>query len=91
MQEVLSTRVIAAALGLSAFAIALLAGLAVDNPAPDILTRALIALVACSFLGMLIGLVAERIVADHLKQTAGPEPVHPTVAPQPDPTQPPAQ
>lgn len=69
------TRVIAACLALSAFSIALIAGLAAGNPTPDILLRALIALAACFILGMAIGTVAERIVADHIaRDTATAEP-----------------
>jgi putative Mn2+ efflux pump MntP len=54
------TRVIAASLGLSAFAIAIVAGLAADNPAQTILVRAMASLVACHIVGWCVGMVAER-------------------------------
>ena len=54
------TRVIAASLGLSAFAVAVVAGLAADNPAETILVRAVASMVACHVVGWCVGLTAER-------------------------------
>lgn len=58
------TRVIAASLGLSAFSIAVVAGLAADNPAETILFRAVISMAACHVVGWCVGLTAERAVTD---------------------------
>jgi hypothetical protein len=58
------TRVIAASLGLSAFAIAIVAGLAADNPAETIVVRALASMVACHVAGWCVGSIAERAVLE---------------------------
>ena len=55
---------VSGACGLTGFAIAILAGLAADNPASVILTRALIAMVACYAVGVFIGLIASRAVRE---------------------------
>jgi hypothetical protein len=70
------TKIIGACAGLTAFAIALVAGLAADNPAEDVLFRALIALVACQLLGGLIGMVSERIVRDAIREYQASHPVN---------------
>jgi len=66
------TKVIASTMGLSAFVIATVAGLAVDNPADSILTRAILSMFLCHALGLVVGMLAERAVADaiacHVKQ-----------------------
>ena len=58
------TRVIAASLGLSAFAIAVVAGLAADNPAETILARAVASMIVCHVVGWCVGLAAERAVSE---------------------------
>lgn len=58
------TRVIAASLGLAAFSVALIAGLAADNPAETILMRAMVSMVVCHVLGWCVGLTAERAVTE---------------------------
>jgi len=55
---------IAGACGLTGFAVAILGGLAADNPAGVILTRALVAMVACYAVGVFIGMMAARAVHD---------------------------
>lgn len=64
------TRVTAACLALAAFSIALIAGLAAGNPTSDILLRALVALACCFILGLAIGLIAERMIGDHIARDA---------------------
>ena len=59
MIEGAPTRVIAASLGLGAFAVSIIAGMAADNPIDQVLTRALVALVACVVVGSVLGTVAE--------------------------------
>lgn len=58
------TKLAAASLGLAGFAIALVAGLAADNPADVVLGRALVALLLCNLAGWIAGVVAERTVAE---------------------------
>lgn len=53
------TRVIAASLGLSAFALAIVAGLAAENPAETILLRAVVSMIVCHIVGWCVGLTAE--------------------------------
>jgi len=55
---------VSGACGLTGFAVAILGGLAADNPTSVILTRALIAMAACYVVGAFIGLLASRAVRD---------------------------
>ena len=55
---------VSAACGLTGFAVAILGGLAADNPTSVILTRALIAMTACYAMGVFIGFLASRAVLD---------------------------
>lgn len=50
--------------GLTGFAIAIIAGLAADNPSSVILTRALTAMAVCYVIGIFIGYIAARAVDD---------------------------
>lgn len=58
------TKVIAGVLGLTAFSIAVLAGLSVGNSADTVLVHALVSMVACQILGFAIGTVGERVARD---------------------------
>ncbi|MBL8761527.1 MAG: hypothetical protein JNL50_09515 [Phycisphaerae bacterium] len=60
-------RTIAACLGLTAFAVAVAAGLLTGNPAGVVLGRALLALVVGQMLGVVIGQVGTRVVEDQLR------------------------
>lgn len=60
------TRIIAACCGLAGFAIAIVGGLAADNPAEEVLVRGLISLFLCNVLGWIIGAVAERTVRESI-------------------------
>jgi len=64
------TRIFGACMGLAAFFIAVLAGLAVDNPADVILARAILAMGASCIIGSILGAVAERAVNDQLSTRA---------------------
>jgi hypothetical protein len=55
---------VSGACGLTGFTVAILAGLAADNPANVILTRALVAMAACYGVGVFIGYLASRAVRD---------------------------
>lgn len=61
------TKVIAASLGLSAFAVAVIAGLAADNPAGTILARALVSMAVCHAVGWGIGAAAERAAQEAVR------------------------
>jgi hypothetical protein len=75
LSGVAPTKLIAAALALSAFAIAILAGLAAGNPAPRILSQAIVCMLACQVIGWGVGLAGERVVAEHLESIRAPRPV----------------
>jgi len=60
------TKVVAASMGLSGFAVCMIAGLAVDNPLEVIVTRAIIAMAVSYVVGILIGLAAEVAVNKRL-------------------------
>lgn len=62
MSSGVPTRVIAACCALAGFAIAIIVGLAAENPADVVLVRALVALVACKLLGWIIGSIGEWTV-----------------------------
>ena len=59
---------IAAICGLSGFAIALIAGLAADNPADTVLSRAIVAMLVLHILGWIVGSIGERTVVESLNQ-----------------------
>lgn len=69
-------KVIASTMGLGAFGVAIIAGLAVDNPADRILSRAIISMFTCNLVGLVIGLVAERAVAQCIEAYVSSRPVH---------------
>jgi len=62
--------VIASALGLAAFSIAIIAGLAADNPTDVILLRALASMFVCYLIGSVIGLSAERALQEAIDRYA---------------------
>lgn len=59
-------RVIAGCFALSAFAVAIFAGLASQNATAQILLRAVLAMIVCYPVGLLIGWVCEWVVAGHV-------------------------
>lgn len=71
----IATKVIAASLALSAFAIAIIAGLVAGNPARTILFNAVVCMILCQLLGMFIGVIAERAVTEHLAAYKSANPV----------------
>lgn len=60
------TRLVAANFGLCAFAVAIVSGLATGNTPAHVLAAALFALFICHFIGLAIGTIAERVVAEHI-------------------------
>lgn len=68
MSPGIPTKIIAANVGLTAFAVALVAGLAADNPLEDIVIRAMIAMMVCHGVGYFVGSVMERALRDSLQE-----------------------
>ena len=84
----LSGRVIAGCFALAAFAVAILAGLASENPASSVLGRAVMAMVVCYPVGMVIGMVCDRII---LAQVEAQQHANPLLEPVPVEGGPPAK
>ncbi len=61
-----ASKAIAGCFALAAFSVAVIAGLASDNTAASILTRALFAMVACYPVGLLVGFVCRHVIEQHL-------------------------
>ncbi len=68
-------RVIAGTFGMAAFAVALVSGLWVGNPAASILSRALVSLMLCYAMGTLVGAICEHVVREHLARYKATHPV----------------
>lgn len=62
-------------MALSAFAVAVLAGLSVGNPSQDIVLRAIVSMLICQVIGMVIGMIGERIINEHAGRYVGNHPV----------------
>ena len=60
-------RVIAGLFAIAAFGVALISGLASDNPASSILARALMAMVISYPVGWIVGMICQHVICDHLK------------------------
>lgn len=69
------TGTIAGCFALAAFAVAVVAGLAGGNPSASILLRALSAMIACYPIGLVIGMVCQHVVREHLAAEARAEEV----------------
>ncbi len=61
---------VGASFALTAFAVAILAGLFAGNAADLILQRAILALLLCYPVGLFFGMVCRRIVEDHARSLA---------------------
>ena len=62
-----ASRAVAGCFALAAFAVAVVAGLAGGNTPSSILVRALMAMVVCYPVGLVIGLVCQRVIEEHVK------------------------
>lgn len=78
-------KLIASTMGLGAFAVAIIAGLAVDNPADRILSRALLSMFICNALGLALGLVAERTIVESVGAYIRARPLHEQFTDAPEP------
>lgn len=67
LSGVVPTKLIAATLGLCAFAIAIIAGLAAGNAAPRVLSQAIVCMVVCQMIGWGVGMAGERVVSEYLE------------------------
>lgn len=76
----IEARVIAAVVALSAFVIAVVAGLGARLPADVILFRALLSMAACQALGMALGAMVAHVRAEHAARYVKENPI-PSVAP----------
>ena len=65
------SRLIAGCCGMAAFAVAIVVGLSVENPADTILARAMASMFVCYLVGMGVGLLAERAVEESLAEKDG--------------------
>jgi tetrahydromethanopterin S-methyltransferase subunit C len=63
-----ATKVISASFGLSAFTVATVIGLWIDNPAHTILSRALVSMLVCQAIGLIIGAISERTATEAIAQ-----------------------
>ncbi len=70
MERVRMTGTIAGCFALAAFAVAVVAGLGGGNATTSILLRAIMAMIACYPVGLLVGLICQRVVQEHLKSQA---------------------
>ena len=61
-----SSNVIAGCFAMASFAVAVLSGLFIDNPASAVLGRALVCMLLCYPVGLLVGLVCQRVVTAHI-------------------------
>ena len=62
-----ASRAVAGCFALAAFAVAVVAGLAGGNTTASILVRALIAMAVCYPVGLVIGLMCQRVVEEHAR------------------------
>lgn len=71
-------KVVSACCGLSGFAVAVIAGLAADNAGDVILFRALASMVACQVVGLVVGMIIERVVVESIESYKQSRPVGPS-------------
>jgi hypothetical protein len=69
------SRVMAGCFAMSSFAVAIIAGLSGGNPATLILGRALVAMALCYPVGLIVGMICERVIAAHMHDVEQKHPV----------------
>jgi hypothetical protein len=62
--------------GLTGFAVALIAGLAADNPAETVLFRSLMAMFVCQLICGIVGAVGERVMREAIRDFQDSHPVN---------------
>jgi len=70
-----SGKIIGACLGLTAFAVATVAGIFAGAPASVVLFRAMVAMLVCAGVGQILGLVATRAVREYVEAYVSDHPV----------------
>lgn len=75
MSPGIPTKIISACFALCAFIVAVIAGLAADNPADTILLRAIVGMFIAQIVGFLVGAAAERTITDSVRQYQANNPV----------------
>jgi peptidoglycan/LPS O-acetylase OafA/YrhL len=73
LQSVTMARRLAAAMSLIVFAVCLLAGLSAGNPPATILYKALVAMLGTLVVGLLVGVMAQKMLDENLKALKPPE------------------
>jgi putative Mn2+ efflux pump MntP len=66
-----ATKVIAASCALTAFSVGIMAGLFAGNPTDTILVRSLVAMAIGQVIGMVVGSIGERTVAEGIRAYEG--------------------
>lgn len=64
----MATKTIATSLALTAFAIAVVAGLMAGNPASHVLKVAIFSMIVCHVLGVFVGMISEHAVSEYIVQ-----------------------
>ena len=83
-------KTISAVMGLTAFALAVIAGWAAQNPLATILTRAIIAMAICYAVGQILGWVATKVAREYMASYRAQNPI-PQASPPSDATESDAQ
>jgi len=63
-----SAKIVASCVGLTGFAVALIAGVGADNPLDVTITRALLSLVVCMMVGAIVGAAADVAMSVAIQQ-----------------------
>lgn len=70
-----ATKTIATSLALTAFAIAVVAGLMASNPAAHVLKVAIFSMIVCHVVGVFVGMISEHAVSEYIVQAKRTNPV----------------
>ncbi|RMH13426.1 MAG: hypothetical protein D6695_04025 [Planctomycetota bacterium] len=68
-------KIVAASLGLCGFVVSVISGLAVENMGTSILSRALVVMLVCYWVGMILGTAGRRCIEEFLENYRKQRPV----------------
>jgi uncharacterized protein YwlG (UPF0340 family) len=68
-------KVVAGALGLTGFTVAIISGMAAGNDSSTVITAAIVSMLVCHLLGLGIGLAADRVLRAHVEEYRASNPV----------------
>lgn len=68
-------KVVAGALGLTGFTVAIISGMAAGNDSSTVITAAIISMLACHVLGLCIGATADRVLRAHVEEYRASRPI----------------